>query len=63
MRAKEYAVLEMAVEQGVTLGWQHAHKHVDSPGESAICDQIVSDVLNEICEWFTFADAPEEEAS
>ena len=61
VKAKEYAVLEMAVEQGVALGWNHAHKHVDSPLAEAIQDQIVQDVLNEVCEWFDF-DRPEEEA-
>ena len=61
MRAKEYDVLARAVESGVVLRWRHAHKHVEKPGETAICDQITSDVLTEICEWFDF-DRPGEEA-
>ena len=60
MRAKEYLVLEMAVEQGVTLGWNRAHKHVEHPDEVAIRDHIAEAVTSEICEWFTF-DQPEAE--
>ena len=58
MKTREYDVLARAVESGVVLGWRHAHKHVEHPVESAICDQITSDVLTEICESFTF-DEPE----
>ena len=61
MRAKEYEVLQMAVESGVVLGWQHAHKHVEKPGESAICDRITEDVLTAICEWFDFPEPEREE--
>jgi hypothetical protein len=54
MRAKEYDVLVMAVEQGVALGWNHAHKHVEKPDAEAIQAKIVDDVTTAICEWFNF---------
>ena len=56
MRAKEYILMEEAVEQGVMWGWQHAHKHVEHPEPEAIKEQIVNDVLNEICARFDFED-------
>ena len=62
MRAREYDVLSRAVEEGVRLGWQHAHKHDDQPSAEAIQERIEQDVLNAICEWFTFDDTLEEEA-
>ena len=62
MKAKEYDVLEMAVEHGIAFGWTHAHKHVDNPSPDTIKDQIRNDVMNMICEWFTF-EAAEVEGS
>jgi hypothetical protein len=54
MKAKEYSVLQMAVEQGVRLGWNHAHKHVEKPDAEAIQNCIVDDVTSSIYEWFNF---------
>ena len=59
MKAKEYDVLEMAVEQGVMWGWQHAHKHNPEPSEAEIKERIVNDVMNEICGWFDFKEIEE----
>lgn len=56
MRPKTYQVLALAVEEGVKLGWQRAHKHVDNPDEHAVTQEIESAVLGSICEWFTFDD-------
>jgi hypothetical protein len=53
MRANEYLVLEMAIEQGVDLGFNRAHKHTDQPTPEQIKDAIHHAVLNEVCEWFT----------
>lgn len=61
MRADEYRLLAECVERGVNWGWQHAHKHVDSPGEWDIKNRITDDVLNEICEAFRFQDDLEEQ--
>jgi chromosome condensin MukBEF complex kleisin-like MukF subunit len=61
MKAKEYEVLRMAVEQGVRIGYAHAHKHVDHPTADAIMDGIVEDVMTSVCEWFAFPE-PEGEA-
>jgi hypothetical protein len=35
-------------------GWQRAHKHIDTPDAETIEEQIVSAVLNEVCQYFDF---------
>ena len=62
MKAREYDVLARAVEEGIAAGWQHAHKHTETPSPEAVHDQIHMDVMTAICEWFTFDDTLEEEA-
>jgi hypothetical protein len=42
----------------VSLGWQHAHKHVDAPTESSIKEHIERDVMGEVSEYFSFDDVP-----
>ena len=46
----------LAAEEGVTYGWRRAHKHIDTPDVESIEEQIVTAVLNEICEYFNFDD-------
>lgn len=60
MKAKEYSVMEMAVEQGVMWGWQHAHKHNANPDEEEIKAAITHDVMNEIYVWFDFPEESDE---
>lgn len=52
MKAREYDVLEMAVEDGVDCGWMRAHKHVDRPDEESVKEEICRAVMGEICTWF-----------
>lgn len=52
VKPKEYERLEDCIERGVMWGWQHAHKHVERPEVEAICDHMVRDIMNEICEEF-----------
>ena len=54
MRPNEYKVLEMAVGDGVELGWNRAHKHNDNPGPEQIQAAILDAVTGQICEWFIF---------
>lgn len=56
MKANEYRVMEEAVEIGLGYGWRRAHKHVESPSESSIIDEMHTAVMNEITGWFTFDD-------
>lgn len=59
MTPREYKVLEMAVQDGVAIGYRRAFKHNDNPDEDAIIDKIQQEVMNQICEWFKFEDNPE----
>lgn len=56
MNIRAYPVLCRAVEEGVAYGWQRAHKYIDTPDTETIKEQIVTAVLNEICEYFAFDD-------
>jgi hypothetical protein len=54
IRTDTYAVFSRAVEEGVIFGWNHAHKHTDSPGDDTIKDEIYEAVLSSVCEFFFF---------
>lgn len=54
MKVRAYPVLYRAVEEGVAYGWRRAHKHTDKPDAAAIEEQIVTAVVNEVCEYFHF---------
>jgi hypothetical protein len=54
MRVNAYNVLYRAVEEGVAIGWIHAHKHTSRPTSQTIEDTIVNEVLNAISEVFDF---------
>lgn len=56
MKVRAYPVLLRAVEEGVAYGWRRAHKHTDKPDEAKIEEQIVTAVVNEVCEYFEFDD-------
>lgn len=54
VKVRAYSVFSRAVEEGVAYGWRRAHKYTDQPDEATIKEQIVTAVLNEVCEWFDF---------
>lgn len=56
MRAKTYTILERAIEEGLTRGWNRAHKHTDKPSEEHIKNEILAAVMGNICEVFSFDD-------
>ena len=56
MKAKEYNLMSMAVENGISYGYARAFKHTDDPSEEAIRTAIYEAVMNEICENFSFED-------
>ena len=54
MKARDYEVLKMAVENGVHSGWARSRKHTDSPDPHDVMDAIYRGVMESICEWFDF---------
>lgn len=56
MKPKFQNILVNAVESGVALGYRRAFKHTDSPKEDHILQTIVTAVMSEIYENFTFED-------
>jgi hypothetical protein len=56
MQAKTYAVLEMAIQQGVHSGVRRAYKHVDIPAPMDWqIEEIIRCVETSIHEWFDFS--------
>ena len=56
MKPKEYAVLRMAVEEGVSYGVSRAYKHTSAPDHDNLADQVAQSVMDSICEWFDIGD-------
>jgi hypothetical protein len=54
MRVNEWTVLSRAIEEGVSYGWQRAHKHTETPDPQLIKETIEQAIENSICEVFTF---------
>jgi hypothetical protein len=54
MKAREYRLIEMCVEQGLRHGHNRAHKHSLHPSEEQIFDAQRDAVMLEIGEWFVF---------
>jgi len=52
-----HKVIDMAVENGIVLGWNRAHKHTDTPDADAIQDAIHMAVMNELGDWLVFPES------
>jgi hypothetical protein len=57
MKQKIYSILSLAVEEGIRIGYRHAHKHTDHPGEDVAIGNIHSMVMDSIADYFSFDDA------
>lgn len=54
MTPRYHYLLTLAVETGVTRGVNRAYKHTDAPSREAIIDEVETEVMNEISEYFVF---------
>lgn len=58
MKPRDYVVLERALEEGVQLGLKRVFKHREDPltedQERVLTEQLPEQILDVICEWFTF---------
>jgi len=59
MRADEYRVMELAVEEGVAYGFARAYKYNDAPDEEQMREAVISAVMSSLCDWFHFSSSPE----
>ena len=60
MKAKEYALLQRCIEDGIERGHQRAYKHDDDPPKDHIKNAICESVMTEVCEWFDFPESVEQ---
>lgn len=51
-----YKLIARAVEEGVAMGLNRAHKYTDKPTRNEIAENVEREVLSEICELFVFED-------
>lgn len=56
MKINVYKIIDDAIENAVKRGYVRAHKHVDSPSESLMIQEIHRAVMNELCEIIKFDD-------
>ena len=54
MKPKILPVIELCIENGVTIGYRRAFKHTDNPTEEQIFGNIREAIVNELYEWFIF---------
>lgn len=50
-----YEVLSRAVEEGLRMGWNRAHKHDDNPNQESIIEHQHMEIMNAACEVFNFS--------
>ena len=60
MKANEFVIMSECVEVGARAGVNRAFKHTDEPSMEHIIREVESEVMNAICEKFTFETTTEE---
>ena len=54
MKPNWYFIITRAIEEGVSIGYNRAHKHIDNPNEDLIKAAINEAVMNSLCEIINF---------
>lgn len=62
MRPRFLNLLESCVDNGITLGYNRAHKHTDTPEEHQVKEAIYNAIMHEIHEWFEFPEMYKDES-
>ena len=55
IKLNSYAIISEAVERGISAGYRHSYKHIDTPDEDMVKEHIYQDIMNELSEiivWF-----------
>lgn len=61
MKPKTYHLLERCVSDGIEAGFSRARKHNENPPEEKIKEQLLHEIMLEVCEWFEFDAEREDE--
>ena len=56
MTPKIFPILEMCIENGVSLGYSRAFKHNDTPTEKTIKENIFRAIIEELDQWFDISE-------
>jgi hypothetical protein len=56
MKPKLRTILEVAINEGITVGYRRAHKHTEEPSESWVIETIENEIMNCIDLYFDFED-------
>jgi hypothetical protein len=54
MTPNSYKLIQRCVEDGIKLGINRAHKHIEKPTAEQLTNAIEQAVMHEIYEWFDF---------
>ena len=54
MKPKLRTILEVAINEGITVGYRRAHKHTEEPNESWVIETIENEIMNCIDLYFDF---------
>ena len=60
VKINAYAVIERAVEEGVSYGYMRAHKHTDTPNPDEIKTEIENAVMNSLSDVLIYNTDAEE---
>ena len=52
MKVKFFPVLEMCIENGITIGLNRAYKHDDDPSREVMMESIKREIETQLYEWF-----------
>lgn len=54
MKPKFDVILDLAIRQGIELGWNRAYKHEEYPDRETILSNIEREIHNSLSEYFDF---------
>ena len=60
IRCNTYAHVQRIVEVGLECGWDHAHKHTDTPDKNTIIEECFRYIMNGFAEEFYFEECGED---
>lgn len=57
-----WVIVHRAVEEGVSYGWQRAHKHTDNPSKEVVLEAMEDAVMLHLDEVFNLEEEEEDDA-